>query len=189
MTFFIQHNGMLTYVLWVDWFILTLGHQTSHICCSQPVWLTCHSARLRIVLLLPCFHPDFENIFNQNFFFFFFEILKKKKPQVQILFRSMLPVYSVVMIVLMLCLTRFASVQKTSREPQPQYHLSFYLTVPQTDRQTDGHSPLPHSTQSTQTYSEKTGKAAHDRNARRPYFQVHWLSNVSLQQLNVFGSM
>lgn len=30
---------------------------------------SCHSTTLRIVTLIPCFHPDFENIFDRNSFF------------------------------------------------------------------------------------------------------------------------
>lgn len=53
-------------------------NRTSHICWSRPLWMSCHSATLRIVFLLPCFHPDFEKHFWSKLFFFF-EILKKNK--------------------------------------------------------------------------------------------------------------
>lgn len=54
------------------------------------------------------------------------------------------------------------------RYKRPHVNLSLRIICHSTSlylRQTDGHSPLPHSTQ--HSYSEKTGKAAADGNAHR----------------------
>lgn len=149
---FLQHNA-ICFIRKLTW------NQASHIS-GRPLWLSCHSTTLRIVLLLPCFHPDFENIFDWNFFFFF-EILKKN---LRYRFYSGACCQSTQSWWLFWCCVW----PHLPRYKRPHVNLSLRIICHSTSlylRQTDGHSPLPHSTQ--HSYSEKTGKAAADGNAHR----------------------